>query len=410
MASEQLSNTGKLNRANWAFIGGMVLIVLAYILLHDLLGGTLFEHNNWDSYTLQAMAWRNGSFALGQNYEYLELAIYNGDWYVSFPPFPSVVMLPLTFLFGVDTPNNFVIMVVVLLAIVFAYLCFKKIGSTDIEAMFWAVFFVLGSNMLWMSTMGSVWFMAQALNLLLCFAAVFCMLVQKKALCLLLLALAVGCRPFSVCLLLVMFVLFCMHEKQKYPNKSVLWCVVRQLKYLIAPAVIAGVYLWYNYARFGDPLEFGHNYLPEFMAVDSAQFSAKYIPENLYRFFVRPVTITQAGRLTFPLFDGFMFYIANPIFLVWFIYLVKDIVKKQFTWEKAVLCGGFAANMLLLIAHKTLGGWQFGARYTVDLIPFVLLYLLVIKAKKPNGVDVFLGCFALLFNIYGMLYMHFVNV
>ena len=82
--------------------------MIGYLLLHDLAGGTLLVHEPLDSYTLQALAWRNGEVCLtnGQDYPWLELAIYNGKYYVSFPPLPSVLMLPLTFVFGENTPNT----------------------------------------------------------------------------------------------------------------------------------------------------------------------------------------------------------------------------------------------------------------------------------------------------------------
>ena len=90
----------------------LALMAFGYLLLHDLLGGTLLSHSAWDSYTLQAMAWRRGSLSLGRNYPWLELAVYQGEYYVSFPPFPSVVLLPFTFLFGENTPNNLIIAIV----------------------------------------------------------------------------------------------------------------------------------------------------------------------------------------------------------------------------------------------------------------------------------------------------------
>jgi hypothetical protein len=69
-------------------LGGVILLVILYILLHDIFGGTLFRHSNWDSYTLQAMAWRDGSLGLGQDYTWLELSAHNGDWYLTFPWYP----------------------------------------------------------------------------------------------------------------------------------------------------------------------------------------------------------------------------------------------------------------------------------------------------------------------------------
>jgi hypothetical protein len=62
---------------------------------------------------------------------------------------------------------------------------------------------------------------------------------------------------------------------------------------------------------------------------------------------------------------------------------------------------------LLLASHKTLGGWQFGARYAVDLIPYVLLYTLFNVDIKAEKLTVMIGVFAVMFNVYGALVMNF---
>ena len=46
------------------------------------------------TYNLQALAWRNGKLCLDQDYPWLELAIYEGKYFVSFPPVPSVPLPP----------------------------------------------------------------------------------------------------------------------------------------------------------------------------------------------------------------------------------------------------------------------------------------------------------------------------
>ena len=84
------------------------LMLLGYIFIHMLFGGTLLSYNCWDSYSLQAMSWLSGRLDMGKNYEWLELAVYNGKYYLSFPPLPSVVMLPFVLLFGERTPSNLV--------------------------------------------------------------------------------------------------------------------------------------------------------------------------------------------------------------------------------------------------------------------------------------------------------------
>jgi hypothetical protein len=60
-------------------------------------------------------------------------------------------------------------------------------------------------------------------------------------------------------------------------------------------------------------------------------------------------------------------------------------------------------NFALLLCHKTMGGWQFGARYTVDLLPFALFYLLLGGRRALRGWELAVGVAAILFNAYGAL-------
>ena len=50
---------------------------------------------------------------------------------------------------------------------------------------------------------------------------------------------------------------------------------------------------------------------------------------NLYNLLLRPVTLRAGLTLEYPLFDGFMFYIANPMFLIWFAGVAKDVCEKK---------------------------------------------------------------------------------
>ena len=66
------------------------------------------------------------------------------------------------------------------------------------------------------------------------------------------------------------------------------------------------------------------------------------------------------------------------------------------------------AGLAALCLHETLGGWQFGARYTVDLIPYVLLAEAWAADGPPRPVrdwEWFLCAAAVLFNAYGAVYM-----
>ena len=56
--------------------------------------------------------------------------------------------------------------------------------------------------------------------------------------------------------------------------------------------------------------------------------------------------------------------------------------------------------------HRTFGGWQFGARYTVDLLSYALFLCLPRMQERPKRWELWLCAFAVLFNLYGAIAMH----
>ena len=385
----------------------LLLIALGYLFVHDIAGGTLFAHDPYDSYTLQAMAWLRGEIFLadGQSYPWLELAVYQGAYYVSFPPVPTVLMLPMALLFGPHTPNNLMVGLYGMMAVIGAYRACRAVGIQTRYSCFWALFAVLACNMMEISTNGGVWLQAQTLNMALVMWGIDCALRRRRVTSMILLALAVGCRPFTIFLIPVTLYFFIWQDRQKAPDQRPVMLALRLWKCVVAAAVIGAVYMWYNWVRFDNPLEFGHNYLPEFVNAEYGQFHVRYLPTNLRNIFLRPVTVLPTGELSFPMFDGFMFYLVNPFFIVWFVRVFQDIRRKRMTGPLIALAIGLAVNLLCLCLHKTFAGWQFGARYTIDLIPYAFFYLLLSGKDKPMRWEQFLCAFGLMFNAYGTLTM-----
>ena len=407
MEQHMLQSERRRRAADTTLLCMLGLMAFGYLLLHDLFGGTLFSHSAWDSYTLQAMAWRRGSLSLGQNYPWLELAIYQGEYYVSFPPFPSVVLLPFTFLFGENTPNNLIIAIVTMAAAALAYRCLRHTGMRDTCAAIGALLITWGSNLMWMSTNGGVWFMAQALNMLLLIWALHAALHARRVLAYALVAFAVGCRPFSALAFLPLFVFF--YQADHAPGAGFFRTALRQWKAFLIPICVAAAYMWYNYARFDSVLEFGHNYLPEFTESENGQFHLSYILTNLKNIFLRPITLGEGLSLEYPIFDGFLFYIANPFFLVLFGQVISDLRHKRMRTLHIVLLGAMLANLLFLCVHKTFGGWQFGARYTCDLLPLALAYFCLAQRPHLHRWERVVACFGIMLNVYGALAMNFLH-
>ena len=72
---------------------------------------------------------------------------------------------------------------------------------------------------------------------------------------------------------------------------------------------------------------------------------------------------------------GFSFLLASPIFILLLVQCAADLCARRFTLLKGGLMLCFILHLLLLLMHRTFGGYQFGARYTCDMIPYAVLYL-----------------------------------
>lgn len=388
---------------------GLMIVVMTYLGLMSLVNFNVLGHAAHDSFTLMALSWRQGSLSLinGENYPYLELAIHNGQYFVSFPSVPALIMLPFTFIFGENTPNTLITFMYLLIAYMAAYkTC--RVYRAPIEAMCLALFMVLGCNMLQFSMYGGVWNQGQLSSFM--FLALFMagMTGNKRsgwALGLLCLALSVGCRPFSaVYVPLGLWLLY-----QKLEGRSVGARIRAMIPYLIAPALVALALAWYNYARFGNPIEFGHNLLPEHTRnPEEPMMGFKYIGKNIANLLRLPKFDENRLVFTDVQYSGFAFYLANPIYVTLFITILAKAFRRRWDIADALLLIGIAIHITMLLMHKTLGGWQFGARYLCDVIPMMLFFIVRWRDRTAHW-EYPIMLFAMAFNIYGAACFHIVS-
>lgn len=385
-----------------------IFLVLAMIVLwalsHALIGGSFCGASLYNTYTLQAMAWRQGMLHLPHDYPHLELAIFEGEYYVSFPPLPSVILFPLTFLFGENTPDNLLVKLYALIACVAMYYTLKRAGYSGLSASLFAFFFCFASSMLPMTLQGAVWYHAQVLAFLTIGLSVCFLAADLPAPALLCYALSVACRPFHALYALPLFFTYFIinHRAGVSVKKTFLSLGPGILLGLCVAALLA----LYNLLRFGNPLEFGHNYLPEFSFQGGVQFSVSHVLGHLKTFLWGfPLEISN-GAIAFKKF-GYSVFLACPTLLLMLVWFIRDLVKRQMRWEKAVILFTFFLHLFCLLLHRTFGGFQLGARYAVDLIPYSFLYLLLTPEKKKMAVwEGVLLCLVFLFTLIGVTQVH----
>jgi len=196
-------------RKGLPFIAALACIALIYALLCTVSGVDPASYI-YKTYLIQAQAWLDGRMTVdGENLAYLELAIHNGEYYVSFPPVPSIPMLLYALIWGDNVPGGLFQKIYVAAAcmLILSELLRRRKMPWP-HAVAWAVFFCFASAMLPVTLVGGVWYEAQTLAFFFSTAAVVCMLRGKSTLSCLMYALAVGCRPFTVCLGPVLLMLY----------------------------------------------------------------------------------------------------------------------------------------------------------------------------------------------------------
>ena len=173
----------------------------------------------------------------------------------------------------------------------------------------------------------------------------------------------------------------------------VLWIAVRDssaplrrfVRYgsLFTAAVLAAIaiQLAFNHARFGDVFDFGQGHLAEAggnprFAGDYKQygrFNLHYVPHNLWYYFLNPRMGPLGGRRAPS--DGQLSFDpeGNSLFLVspFMLYLFTCWRRRDLLLA-AVLAGALPGTAALMLFHGT-GWYQFGQRYLLDTMPFLLI-------------------------------------
>lgn len=332
--------------------------------------------NVYLSYALQAEAWLNGRLDLGQDYSWLELAIYEGKYYVSFPPFPSYVMLPLVALFGRSVPDGLTVLPTLLLGVYYAIKLYRELNGPRTQEAFWVLFLFLGTGYLFIGVNAWVWFIAQSMCFTLSLMALYYAARGRGGISLTCWACSVGCRPMTALFFPLLAYMLVRRLQADTPDVPAARIVLKKLYWAIGPCILAASYMALNYLRFGNVLEFGHNYLPEFTRTPTGQFSLSYLPENLMNLLRLPYR--EENRLVFQSVNGFAFWLADPLFIVAAAAWGYDLVCRRTALGIRVMVPLLSlAYIFVICCHRTLGGWQFGDRYLLDVLPYLFFGLVL---------------------------------
>ena len=375
-------------------------------------GQRLLHQSGAPHFIYQADAFLHGQLSLRVNPpNYEDWARVADKWYVSFPPFPAILMMPFVAIAGLQLNDVFFTVVFAALNVALFYLVLDQLRrdgdsqrTTQQNAVL-ALLFAFGTINFYCSIRGEVWFTAEVIGVTLtCLYLLMAYRAQSPAWAGLFFACATLTRTPLAFSSLYFFLELLMPggrwssaelttRRQEIVRKAVAFSI---------PAVAIGIPMAVmNFVRFSSFTDFGHDHLFNNRVNADIQhwglFNYHYLERNLHAAFTRLPTLIEhngATRLAFD-FDGMSLFVTTPLFLLLLWPARKPRLHQILWWTTAVVSvpGFFYQNT----------GWrQFGFRFSLDYTPYLFL-LLAIGGRKLGPWFWALGLIGVGVNIWGAI-------
>jgi len=344
-------------------------------LLAGLLGtgvAMVFAHGRitpYDNYVLLADAMLHGRLWIDPLWPgpRIDAVLFHAHRYVVNDPVPAFLMLPLVLVFGARANQTLLSCLLCGVAVGAAWTLMVRLGVTERVGVWLVVFLLAGTDLLWCSMLGDVWFVAQTSAVTFTLLAL-CELAGARRgwLVALLGALALGSR-FTLVMALPVFAWWVWDgflERELRPR------ALRGFVLTLIPFALA--WLGYNEARWGVPWDAGHTIFyhqdPFMGSPTGSPFGLENVGEELSAFFVVPPVLHPDPPYLEPLFIGTALWFTSPaLVLALFAREPRRLVMSL--WIATLLV---AAPSILYYAN---GGAQFGMRHALDFEPFLLVLM-----------------------------------
>ncbi|MGD0524405.1 MAG: hypothetical protein ABSE49_04650 [Polyangiaceae bacterium] len=364
----------------------------------------LLHHTQYNHYALLADAWlhgrqylANGPPSYAMNNDFVE---FQGKTYISFPPLPAMLMLPLVKLSGSaeDFRDGQFIVWLSGLAPAFLFLVLEKLRRTgraprtERENVILSLLFAFGTVYFFTAVEGTVWFAAMVVATAASALYVLFALDAERPL---LAGAMIGClylsRPPSI-LMALLFALEAIRVAMRSDRTIDLRDVARRYVLFALPILAAFAFVaWTNWTRYGrpTPVYFDHEFLTVAWrsrmmrwGMVSYHFLAKNLGVSLTSL---PWVAAPDGRAAFGApfkvnEHGLALWFTTPLY-VWLLWPKRFDGEPGRKWLYVVAALSAALPAAMDLMYQNSGWRQFGYRFSNDYA--VLLFVLFAVGARP---------------------------
>ncbi|HUS29519.1 MAG TPA: hypothetical protein VMZ53_13495 [Kofleriaceae bacterium] len=319
-------------------------------------------------------------------------------WYMSFPPFPTVIMLPSAIISGRDGNDVlptilFAALILPLSLLVLRRLAAAQLSQRSLGDDLWLVaMLAFGSVMFFSAVQGSVWYTAHVVGVVLALIYAWGSIEAKRPI---IAGLALGAAALTRTPMAFMFPLF-LAEAWRMAGGDRRTFVRGVVPFAIPVAAFAIAGMAYNIVRFHSPTEFGHTYLDVRQQAQIEQWglaSYHYLTRNL------AVAFTLLPELPghWPWIQisghGLALWLTTPI-LLYALWPTQKPAIHRALWI-TVACVAIPS-----LFYQNSGWVQFGYRFSLDYMVFLMM-LLAIGGRRFGWLARGLIIVGILINLFG---------
>lgn len=315
--------------------------------------------------------------------------------YVPFPVGPAVVLIPFLLLNRFTTQQEISVLLGAIDSILMFYLLNKFISLK--KSFILTLFFSFGTAIFWASVVGTTWYFAHVVAVLFLTLSFIAHFKKNDVLSGILFSLAVLCR-YPVLAGLIFFVLQLKDDRK------------RLIKFFISAASLAPIHFIYSYLRFGNIFKTGYievyqsylkmNYPYTILQLINPKISLfhyldiRNIPLHLFTFLFEPPVITSNLNISPSPYGMGIIFTTPLLFLALKFPFKKGIERNLFI--------GAVGIALVDFLHYMQGWVQFGYRFVLDFLPFLLIILAM--RFKINKLNIFLLIVSIIITFWGVTF------
>ncbi|MBV9333508.1 MAG: hypothetical protein JO146_05840 [Candidatus Eremiobacteraeota bacterium] len=345
-----------------AYAAAFVAFAVTALLSH-------FRATPYNNFVLLAQALLHGRTWIDWPGAYIDALQYQGRYYVIEAPLPAILLMPFVAIFGTQTNQTVLAMVLCAVAIGAAWELGERFGLRPATNAWICAFLLAGTDLLWCATFGDVWFIAHVSAVCFTMLALVELAGKRRGW---LVALFAACAFESRFSMIAAIPIYAYLVLRQPGGRKAIEAFASVL------VVVAALWVLYNRARWGTWNDIGYTtwYHQDQVGMPTGSpFRFSYLPYELWSFFVQMPTALSGYPWLRPEFSGVALTWTSPALVLAFF------ARKPPVWVAALWIAALLTAVPNLLYYVN-GFAQFGMRHALDFEPFlVALMMLAVRQR-----------------------------